>query len=267
MRAAKVDLNQRAWTCETCGQCIPSPTAHQARQRYCSRSCAAIAYESRMIGDSNPNYKDAARKTCGWCGGDYHSYNKTRKYCGHNCYRQATAICWGLYSKYSKPKPQRAVAAPKTQPVRLTVCCAMCSAVFPVSPSHRRKFCSYECFIKSGGPQRAGDSAVMAKGKYGAKKDANHAEIFAEIQKHVPAMDLSPYGFGWPDGLANINDTLIFFDVKNPATAYGRRGLNERQQQFARQCGCKIYLIYSAEDARKFATGSFDGVKFFDGAA
>lgn len=104
----------------------------------------------------------------------------------------------------------------------------------------------------------------MARLKYGAKKDANHNEIFDEIAKHAPVRDLSKAGFGVPDGLAWVCESWHLFDVKNPETSYGRKGLNQVQKKWAKDWrGGPVFLIYTAEEARKFATGDFDGLKRF----
>jgi hypothetical protein len=37
-------------------------------------------------GEKNPNYKNAGKRICTCCGIEYHSYNKTSKYCTSACY-------------------------------------------------------------------------------------------------------------------------------------------------------------------------------------
>lgn len=39
-----------------------------------------------FVGEKNPNYKNAGKRICICCGLEYHSYNKTRKYCAFSCY-------------------------------------------------------------------------------------------------------------------------------------------------------------------------------------
>ena len=43
-------------------------------------------YEERMKGSDNPNFKEAGRKLCKWCGEEFINYNKERKYCSFSCY-------------------------------------------------------------------------------------------------------------------------------------------------------------------------------------
>lgn len=99
--------------------------------------------------------------------------------------------------------------------------------------------------------------------KYGAKKDANHNEIFAELRKHCYVLDVSAAGSGLPDGIICIDGKLYLFDVKNPKTGYGRRGLNAVQKKWVEQWkGIPVYLIYTVEEAARFAKGDFTGIKF-----
>lgn len=142
--------------------------------------------------------------------------------------------------------------------------CAECKVEFYYSPSSDRKYCSANCFYASGGARRAGDAAAMATRKYGAKKDANHKEIFDVIKTFTAVHDLSAAGFGVPDGLAWVNDGWQLFDVKNPNTGYGKRGLNKRQKEWASDWrGGPVYLIYTVEEAQAFAQGKLDDIKRF----
>jgi hypothetical protein len=104
----------------------------------------------------------------------------------------------------------------------------------------------------------------MAKLKYGAKKDANHAEVFGAIKRITAAYDLSNCGFGVPDGIAWVNGGWHLFDIKNAKTGYGRRGLNKIQKGWADDWrGGPVYLIYNVDEAVAFATGKFDAIKRF----
>jgi hypothetical protein len=74
------------WKCQQCGVEKP-PSAHQSRQKYCSRPCMAEAYRSRLIGKANPNHRSKRPMACIHCSGHYLSYTKTRKFCSQACYR------------------------------------------------------------------------------------------------------------------------------------------------------------------------------------
>ena len=235
------------------------------------------------VDTTNNAYKAAGVRTCEQCGGEYHSYNKARKYCGLTCRSKAftrlggrPCLHCGLQFKPNTEKRKycsvecNKAAKPKTsfyvpRPLPRTFsACLECGTQFQHAPSHARKYCSYACFITSGGAQRAGDSAAMAKRKYGAKRDANHTTIFGAINAITAVKDLSNAGCGVPDGLAWVNGGWHLFDVKNPQTGYGRRGLNQRQKSWADDWrGGPVFLIYSPDEAIRFARGDFDGLKRF----
>lgn len=225
----------------------------------------------------------AGEKACMSCGRLFHSYSKTRKYCSHGCYSQARKVrpdrpcahCGGMFhpnvdgrkycsascNKAARPRVSGYVRRPRQQNLTL---CAHCGAVFRSAPSQRRKYCCYRCHIASGGAQRAGDASVMAKLKYGAKKDANHDEIFDAISRFAAVKDLSNAGCGVPDGIAWVAGGWRLFDVKNPKTSYGKNGLNSRQKKWADDWrGGPVYLIYTVEEAIRFARGDFSSIKSF----
>jgi hypothetical protein len=276
VRADRID-ERTMWKCEVCSK-EATPTVHQLRQVYCSRECVGKGYSIRLAGSNNPNYKDAATKSCMNCGASFASYTKTRKFCSHACYigsKPKRVICEQIaftfkfkstkfkstkvsVQKVREPK----VRTPKPAPRLKELKCEQCTSVFHAYPSAERRYCTYKCFIDSGGAYRAGIAAVKAIMKYGAKKDANHKEIFDVMREHCPIFDLSAAGCGVPDGIAYINGGWILFDVKNPKTGYGKRGLNPVQLKWASKwAGFPIYLIYTIEEAEKFAQGSFDGLK------
>ena len=288
-RAAKVDANQAekfkkfgVWACRECGVEAPA-TAHQKRRAYCSKECMAKSYSKIMNSDRNPNFKAVPAKKCLICGCEFNSYKKDQKYCGQGCYQKQREkellktclqcrvgfkaqhkqqkYCSPQCVKDSKPKTKVYVPKPREKNIKQ---CLQCNTSFQSPLSAERKFCSYACFLNSGGAQRAGDEAVKAMKKYGAKKDANHNEIFGALGKLVPVRDLSAAGFGVPDGIAWVKNSWQLFDVKNPNSGYGKRGLNTRQKSWADDWrGGKVYLIYTVDDAIKFAKGEFSELKSF----
>ena len=142
--------------------------------------------------------------------------------------------------------------------------CKTCGSDFRSSPSTKRIYCSYKCHLDDGGAKRAGEAAIMARLKYGAKKDANHNEVFEAISQFTAVKDLSSAGCGVPDGIAWVAGSWQLFDVKNPKTGYGRRGLNPIQKGWADDWrGGPVFLIYSVEEAFRFAKGNFEGLKKF----
>jgi hypothetical protein len=165
--------------------------------------------------------------------------------------------------KLVQPEPE-----PRPRAVtRVFSTCPQCAKTFDHARSTHRRFCSYQCHLDSGGAFRAGLASAKATMRYGAKKDANHAELLEEMRKHCPAYDLSTTGHGVPDGIAWVNESWQFFDIKNPKTAYGRRGLNNVQKKWIGQWqGGPVYLLYTVDEARRFALGQFDGLKRHESA-
>lgn len=292
-----------------CGSCAIEKisTAHQRRQKYCSKICYGKEKSLSHLGSANSNYKGGCSKTCIFCGGSYDSYNKSRKFCSKKCHvdslnskpktpkikiirgvpvlkfprvklkpgaprkqREANhkecAFCMALFKccKTSSKTTCSPSCAELLKNSKATIkTCSMCGADYKSSPSQNRKYCSYKCHLDSGGAFKAGMAAARATMKYGPKRDANHAELFAVLRKHCAVYDVSTSGMGIPDGLAWVNGAWHLFDVKNPKTGYGKRGLNPIQKKWLSQAqGGPIYLLYTVEDAENFATGKFDDLKF-----
>lgn len=274
-------VSKSEWKCLVCGV-EKKATSHQMRQKYCSTECVSSAYRERMRGNGNPNRKSHTDKTCLLCGSDFKSYNDG-KFCTAACYSasrpRASANCENCGADFSKKESgqrfcclkcssesTRASRVPRIKiprPYSLSSC-PVCGSQIRNSPSQNQKHCSYECHLKSGGAFRAGMASAKSRMRYGPKKDANHEEIFSAIQELVPARDLSAGGCGIPDGIAWINEGWHLFDVKNPKTSYGKRGLNKNQKNWADSWqGGPVYLIYTKEEAVRFASGDFGSLKRF----
>lgn len=282
------------WTCAECGKEAPA-TAHQLRQTYCSKECMARGYEKRMAGEANPNYRAAHVSVCKQCGGTYAKTSYCRKYCSKACARVASidhprqkpahvrprkakpalmcAACGTapVFSKWTKhcgdeacAKATRKVRSDKkaapAEPANNHTC-QFCKRPFH-SYNKKRRYCSYPCHLASGGAFRAGLASREATMRYGPKKDANHNEIFEVLRKCCAVYDLSVMGCGVPDGLAWVGEQWRLFDVKNPKTGYGRRGLNKVQKKWLAQWqGGPVYLIHNIDEATRFSRGEFDGIK------
>ena len=125
---------------------------------------------------------------------------------------------------------------------------------------------SFSCYptIKADNHNHAQRLRKTNRMKYGAKKDANHDEVFEAIRKHTAANDFSSAGRGIPDGVAWIDGGWQFFDVKNPETSYGKKGLNKLQKDWASKWnGGPVYLIYTAKEGEQFARGDYKGIKCY----
>ena len=239
------------------------------------------------------------RFVCKTCKVEFMSYDKGRQYCGESCAGLSPdnlAKAKAAASVPPKPSPVKLCPACHIKP-RLTKYFKNCGdadcvkattqkrgpALFcgPLAPNKKcehcggayhsytktRKYCSYGCSCAAGTPTKAGQASARQIMKYGAKKDANHNEIFEELRKHCPVYDLSAAGCGVPDGIAWIDEAWQFFDVKNPKTGYGKRGLNPVQKKWVEKwSGGPVYLIYTQADAQAFGSGDLESVKVVQSA-
>lgn len=253
--------NYRGGCLKSCFFCGGSYESYKKSRKFCSKKCHVASLNNKpktpkikfikgvavlRVPKEKPNLRgprkqrEANHKTCAFC-------NELFKCCKTSSKTTCSPSC---------------SSALKTSRETIKTC-AMCGVDYRSSPSQGRKYCSYKCHLDSGGAFKAGMAAAKATMKYGPKRDANHAELFAVLRKHCAVYDVSTSGMGIPDGLAWVNGAWHLFDVKNPKTGYGKRGLNPIQKKWLSQAqGGPIYLLYTAEDAENFATGKFDGLKF-----
>lgn len=241
--------------CETCSQKYHS---YNNASRFCSRSCRSrhptsiqrsLVYIRAAISAKIQKALDRrAQKRCIRCNISTQFSSKYAVYCAE-CQREIKAESNQRRALFGPPKPN--------------AICIYCSSRF-YTKERGRKYCSYQCHLDSGGARRAGLAAAKAiLKKYGAKKDANHNEIFNVLRLRCAVYDLSHVGFGVPDGAAWIASSWQLFDVKNPKTSYGKRGLNDVQKKWlARQNGGPVYILRTVEQAERFSVGDFSGIEF-----
>jgi len=131
--------------------------------------------------------------------------------------------------------------------------CLHCGKYFTFSPSTKKIYCTYACHLASGGAWRAGIAAQKAIMKYGAKKDANHHEIVDALKAAGGyVIDMSHVGGGFPDLIVGAHQKTILVEIKNPKTAYGKRGLNKNQIKWKEKwLGGPYCVIDSVEAATR----------------
>lgn len=245
----------------TCSFCAREYRSFNHGSRFCSRSCMAksrvdhlrrishlgaiaMAAKARLPKDPKPRKLQRLCVMCGspvWC---RKSYTCSKK-CGYEWRKSKTP-------KHRTPN--------KT--------CRQCGRPYHAYEKHRM-YCSYPCFLKSGGAFRAGTAAQKGRQMRGiAKKDNNHKEIVEQITaRGVAFYDLSGYGNGVPDGIAWVNDQWRLVEIKNPKTGYGRRGMNHNQVSWLGQWqGGPVYILKSIENAVDFAEGRLDRVEVMTAA-
>jgi hypothetical protein len=89
------------------------------------------------------------------------------------------------------------------------------------------------------------------RGGRGGRKDHNHSAITAAFLSipGVSIFDLSDIGRGVPDLIVGVRGESLLVEIKNPATHYGRKGLNRRQLAFqADWKGGPIHVVRTIDD-------------------
>jgi len=233
------------------------------------------------FGRHNPNWRNAGWHICIECDRSFHSYQKASKYCSQECYlivrrRKAKSIqkrlpfgttkrhricpyCHGFILIFNEGV--KTCGSPTCREKHFAYrwrvkLCDHCGIEFKHPRSAKRKFCSYKCFVENGGPKRAGRaSSIVIMKKYGPKKDANHKELVAALEKMgVLTIDMSGVGGGFPDLICAVCKETLLVEIKNKKTGYGRKGLNKLQREFAENwAGGPVYVIYNLDDATKLA--------------
>ena len=80
--------------------------------------------------------------------------------------------------------------------------------------------------------------------------DANQKEIVAALRESGASVIVcSHIGDGFPDLLVGYNGQTFLVEVKNPNTAYGKKGLNYDQAKFASGWGGTVHIVRNAEEA------------------
>lgn len=254
-RAIGITMAQKA--CDVCGAVFEYPKRENRVQKCCSVECRGKLKTIEAA-------KDYATPECLLAVEEYRnaevSMEKAGRIAGFTDKKMRAALRHHGVPSKSKGRP----GVPRGRPRAATIICGCCGVSFEAFRSANRHFCSYQCHLDNGGAQKAGAAAAMAKSKYGFKKDANHDELFTFMRAYIPVKDLSSVGGGLPDGLAWINKGWHLFDVKNPETSYGRKGLNKLQKVWAQTWkGGPVYLIYDEKDAKNFVKGRFNELKKF----
>jgi endogenous inhibitor of DNA gyrase (YacG/DUF329 family) len=228
--------------CICCGNSYHS---YQKTRKYCAHSCYVKDQKERivqsaLIGAISPRKK---RQKLG--------YKLNCKFCNIE-FRSITRKYYCKDHKEEAKKAQSLNSGRKKDPTKhLLANCLFCKKEFEFYKSSPQQFCSYQCHLDSGGAWRAGMAATKATMKYGAKKDANHHEVVKALQQAgAYVIDMSHVGKGFPDLIVGFQLKTILMEIKNPKTAYGRKGLNKNQLIWKEQwTGGNFYVVKSPEEA------------------
>lgn len=87
-----------------------------------------------------------------------------------------------------------------------------------------------------------------------ARRDANHAPIVNTFrQMGCTVYETDRVGEGFPDAVVGLLGVSHLVEIKNPATHYGRGGLNKTQSAFAAEWrGSPVTVITSEDEAMAF---------------
>ena len=278
--------------CATCGEVFHVKNSHAHKRHNCSMACMAESYKTRLRGSENPNHRDLPGITCKGCGDQFQTYQKGRKFCSKpchgawvrrenakkplaiksppppnipkekNCERCSQVFIGRRDSKYCDGCRNLNRGGPKGGPgmSQKTIekhmhSCKKCDAAF-WRERGAAKYCSYECFVSDDGPLRAGTASMRSKRLRGVhKEDYNQKEIVKAFEKFgALVMDLASVGGGCPDLFVMWAGRGVFVEVKNPETAYGRRGLNKNQlrlQSGLEANGCQMQIARTVDDVQK----------------
>ena len=82
-----------------------------------------------------------------------------------------------------------------------------------------------------------------------AHKDLNHDEIVAAFRSlGCYVAELHGVGGGIPDLLIKIQNVWRVVEIKNPAGAYGRKGLSASQLKFSQEAGGAVDVVKTVDD-------------------
>ena len=83
-----------------------------------------------------------------------------------------------------------------------------------------------------------------------ARTDANHKQIVDALKAYgVSVIDTSKLGAGYPDLTLGHAEQTLLMEVKNPATAYGRKGLNQNQKTWREKWNGGAYCVVDSIEA------------------
>jgi hypothetical protein len=84
-----------------------------------------------------------------------------------------------------------------------------------------------------------------------ARRDGNHAVIVERFRAlGCSVIETDQVGDGFPDTVVGCLGVNHLVEIKDPATRYGRQGLNKNQTLFdATWRGARVWLVCSVEEA------------------
>lgn len=262
--------------CKTCGKKYYVKPKDFDHSSYCSRKCMADDYKKILIGDKNPNYRNASIKICLNCGKEFERYNKSSKYCSQECYHSSEETKMRLANITSKEYhckvcgivvPRRRKLCDEHAPKpKKKYYCKDCGAEVSKPDVKNCKNCRYpgknrktyfsicqKCGATVVGYKRkycntCWSDEMLAKREHPRRIDENQPEIIDALEANgCGVIDLSAQGGGVPDLLVYSKNTgWILMEVKNPKY---RSVLNKKQREWIAAWDAPVYVVRTPEEA------------------
>jgi hypothetical protein len=170
-------------------------------------------------------------RLCAPCGKPFPAKRSSQKFCSVDCSAKA----------HGESLLGTGVAKKKCT-------CKGCGTAFETYHKNR-KYCTFKCYVDCGACAEQALKAAALGGSGG--KDANQDEIVKGLRAAGATVIITTHiGHGFPDLLCGWNGRNVLLEIKNPATAYGRRGAKLNQLTWAEQWeGEKPVVVFSLEQA------------------
>jgi hypothetical protein len=269
--------------CLNCGVVFHVKPSHYDRSTYCSKSCMAEHYKSRLKGQVNPNYRQAKDKVCLGCGKTFHPNNNNKTYCSSGCYNKSEQK--SIDAKKANDGNRRSNVKCKKCGTEIPYTRRMCDECKPkpkkngacmncgkeVGSTYDVMYCK-ECRSKglhkkevfsicvrcgatiNGIPNRKycnfcwGQTMRINRG-IPRKKDANQNEIVEALERYgCSVIDASAIGGGCPDIFVGKNGVTLLIEIKNP-NAKGK--LNKLQERWHAGWKGQVAVVYTIAEAIK----------------
>jgi hypothetical protein len=263
--------------CRFCGVLFRIKPSHFDEKFYCSPECRKNDWANQHSGNKNSNYKNAGWRICKNCGSEYHSYNKSRKYCSLKCAGEVNLPILAELTKSKRKfnycpkcgiviiKYYRKYCDKHNPNIKKINSCKVCGKTINSDRIYCSRKCRWKDHIKSI-PQSicsiCGDIVYkpyrkycnkcwrkvrMTKRGYPRRIDQNQKDIVDALENvGCSVMDISSEGGGTPDLMVGRFNETFLIEVKNPKT---KGKLNKLQQKWHSEWKGHVAIAYTVEDA------------------
>ena len=88
--------------------------------------------------------------------------------------------------------------------------------------------------------------------RYAKKRDANEKELTKFMRSMgADVLDCGNIGEGHPDKIVKYRKKTYYAEIKNPSTAYGKRGLSASQIKWMNDTGNFIHVLRTENDVKE----------------